>query len=207
VLALYDHPISSNALKVRFLLAELGLPYERRGVPMERPRPQWYVDINPLAGIPALDDDGFVLTESNAILRYLANREGRDDLYPAEPVQRAMIDAFLDRFSLTLRPALFRVEVDALGFTPQGGFRTRDPEPDKARVTEGEIAPTLRTFDAIVGDSGYALGRFTIADCAAAPALFRTTKTGIDLSQYPNLARWRDTVIARPAFAQAEPVE
>jgi len=207
VLALYDHPISSNALKVRFLLSELGLPYERHTVPMERPRPQWYLDVNPLAGIPTLDDDGFVLTESNSILRYLANREQRDDLYPAEAAQRGMVDASLDRFSLTLRPALFRVEVDALGFTPQGGFRTRDPEPEKARATEQEIAPTLRTFDAIVGDSGYALGRFTIADCAAAPALFRTTKTGMDLSPYPNLERWRNTITARPAFAAAEPVE
>ena len=47
VLALYDHPISGNAQKVRFLLAELGLEYERRAVPIERPRPQWYADINP----------------------------------------------------------------------------------------------------------------------------------------------------------------
>jgi len=207
VLALYDHPVSSNALKVRFLLAELELPYERRHVPIERPRPQWYVDVNPLAGIPALDDDGFVLTESNSILRYLANREGRGDLYPAEHAQRAMVDAFLDRFSLTLRPALFRVEADALGFTPEGGFRSREPDPAAARATEAEVAPILRTFDAVVGDTGFALGRFTIADCAAAPALFRTTKTGMDLAPYPNLLRWRGTLIGRPAFAAAEPVE
>jgi glutathione S-transferase len=206
VLALYDHPISSNALKVRFMLAELGLPYERRNVPIERPRPQWYVDVNPLAGIPTLDDDGFVLTESNSILRYLANREGRDDLYPTEHAQRGMVDAFLDRFSLTLRSALFRIEADALGFTPKGGFYTREPDPDAARATEAEIAPTLSTFDAIVGDTGYALGRFTIADFSAAPALFRTTRTGMDLSPYPNLERWRDTVISRPSFAASEPV-
>jgi glutathione S-transferase len=42
VLELYDHPVSSNALKVRFLLAELGLDYERIRVPIERPRPDWY---------------------------------------------------------------------------------------------------------------------------------------------------------------------
>jgi glutathione S-transferase len=207
VLALYDHPVSSNALKVRFLLAELELPYERRTVPIERPRPQWYVDINPLGGIPALDDDGFVLTESNSILRYLANREGRDDLYPAEPRERGRVDAFLDRFSLSLRPALFRVEADAMGFTPLGGLRTREPDPDAARATEREIAPTLRTFDAIVGNSGYVLGGFTIADCAAAPALFRTTVTGLDLAPYPNLLKWRDTLVSRPGFAAAEPVE
>src|SRR5207244_1519281 len=56
LLTLYDHPISSNALKVRFLLAELGLDYERRQVPIERPRPEWYAEVNPLIGIPSLQD-------------------------------------------------------------------------------------------------------------------------------------------------------
>ncbi len=51
---------------------------------MARPRPADYVAVNPFTGIPTLDDDGFVLTESNAILRYLAMREGRDDLYPSD---------------------------------------------------------------------------------------------------------------------------
>lgn len=42
MLTLYDHPDSSCALRVRFLLAELGLPYDRRQVPMVRPRPASY---------------------------------------------------------------------------------------------------------------------------------------------------------------------
>src|SRR6476659_5874966 len=58
---LYNNPASSNALKVRFLLAELGLAYDSREVPMPQPRPDWYLDRNPLGGIPALDDDGLVL--------------------------------------------------------------------------------------------------------------------------------------------------
>jgi glutathione S-transferase len=115
VLALYDHPISSNALKVRFLLAELGIEYERKLVPIERPRPEWYAAVNPLLGIPTLQDGDLILSESNAILRYLANRERRDDLYPADPAARARVDMMLDRFSLTLRPALFQVETGRTG--------------------------------------------------------------------------------------------
>src|SRR5262249_53069124 len=113
---LYDNPASSNALKVRFLLAELGLAYEREEVPIARPRPAAYVALNPFTGIPTLDDDGFVLTESNAILRYLAQREGRDDLYPSEPRAQARVNELLDRFAQTVRPAFFKHEAAALGF-------------------------------------------------------------------------------------------
>jgi glutathione S-transferase len=57
-----------------------------------------------------------------------------------------------------------------------------------------------------VSDNGTVLGRFTIADCAIAPVLYRTTHSGLDLSPYPNLLRLRETVTARPAFIAAGPV-
>ena len=198
---LFDNPTSSNALKVRFLLAEMGLEYERREVPLARPRPQWYLDVNALGGIPALQDGDLILSESNAILRYLANREGRIDLYPREPAARAAVDEFLDRFSMTLRPALYRVERHVLGF---GG---QPPDPAAARRAEKEIFDTLWLFNGLVEEEGYALGWFTLADVAAAPVLFRTTHTGLDLSPFPRLLRWRETVTSRPAFAWADPVQ
>jgi glutathione S-transferase len=200
---LYDNPVSTNALKVRFMLAELGLDYERREVPIERPRPEWYVEVNPLAGIPSLSDGDLVLSESNAILRYLANRQSRHDLYPAEPGARARIDMMLDRFALSIRPAFFQVERLALGFTPTAGFGSAPGDRDAARAAEREVAATVRLFDELVDPSGYWLGRFTIADIAAAPVLFRTTVTGMNLDPYPNLSRMRDTLLARPAFAAA----
>lgn len=206
MLALYDNPISSNALKVRFLLAELGLDYERRDVAISRPRPAGYVAVNPLAGIPTLVDGDLVLSESNAILRYLAARYGDDSLYPPDPVERAPVDELLDRYSLTLRPALFSVERLALGFDAAAGFDSRPRDPVAALEQMGRVAETLRVFDGLIDAGGYALGRFTIADCAAAPALYRTRNTGMRLDAYPNLERWRDTICGRPAFEAAQPV-
>ena len=81
-IVLYDNPVSSNAMKVRFLLAELDLDYERRHVPIGRPRPDWYLERYPFGTIPFMQDGEFELGESNAILRYLANREGRDRSLP-----------------------------------------------------------------------------------------------------------------------------
>lgn len=205
-LLLYDNPVSSNALKVRFMLAELGLAYERRTVPFDLPRPGWYLAVNPVGGIPALDDGGLVVTESNTILRYLATRERREDLYPSALQARAALDEFLDRWVFTFRPAFFRHESPALGFVAGKGMLGGDPRPEELAAVVEVITPTLRLLDAIVDPSGFALGRFTIADVAAAPILFRTTKTGLDLAPYPNVSHWRETLLAWPSFAAADPV-
>ncbi len=203
---LYDNPSSSNALKVRFLLAELGLDYERETIPFTRPRPAAFLAMNPLGGIPTLDDDGFVLSESNTMLRYLADREGRDDLYPREPRRRAQVDELLDRWVTGLRSALFRVEEPALGFTPGVGWDPSAADPDAARREAHAIAPQIEILEALLPDHGYALGAFTIADCSLAPALYRTTHTKMDLTPYPRMRRLRDDLIARPAFIAAGPV-
>jgi glutathione S-transferase len=203
-LVLWDHPESSNGLKVRFLLAELELDYSVEHVPMTRPRPQRYRDLNPVGGIPTLVDDGFVLAESQAILRYLATRERREDLYPADPRERARVDEFLDRFATGLRSALFRHEALALGWTLERGFDAADADPDAAAAIVAELDQPLALLEQVVGGpDAVALGRFTIADCALAPVLFRTTITGLPLDGYPKLAGLRATLLARPAWKRA----
>ncbi len=69
-----------------------------------------------------------------------------------------------------------------------------------------DIAPQIALLEQILSDGPYALGEFTIADCAIAPVLFRTTKTGLDLSAYPKISRLRDAHLARPAFTAAGPI-
>ncbi len=188
------------------MLAELELDYERRTVPFDLPRPDWYLAVNPVGGIPTLQDGEFALAESNAILRYLAGREGRRDLYPLEPRSRAPVDELLDRWSLTFRPAFFRYEAAALGYVPGKGMNGREPDTAELPGIAAAIEPVLNTLDALVDTSGWALGRFTLADVAAAPVLYRTVHSGLDLGPFPNVLRWRDTVTARPSFAAAGPV-
>ena len=195
---LYDNPRSSNALKVRFLLAELGVAYERREVPLSRPRPDWYLALNPVGGVPTLDDDGFVLAESNTILRYLAGRAGRADLYPADPADRARVDEFLDRWSATFRPSFYRVESHVFGFHGPVDL-------DAARATAEGIIGTLAVLEPLVaGDT--VLGTLTVADFAVAPVLFRSAALPIDLDAYPRLAQLRASLTSRPSFTAAGPV-
>jgi glutathione S-transferase len=207
-LVLYSNPVSSNALKVRFLLAELGLEYERRHVPIGRPRPDWYLDIYPFGTIPFLEDGELRLGESNAILRYLANREGRTDLYPAEPAQRARVDWALDAWSTQFRGAFFPAEQIGLmrGDWEHGASDPAEADQQELRRAIDAVRPKLDVMERFVADNGTVVGRFTIADCAFAPVLWRWRMLPLDFVPWPKVARLRDAVSARPAFARAEPL-
>ena len=210
-LVLYSHPVSSNALKARFLLAELGLDYEQRDVSLAFPRPAAYVALNPFGRIPTLVDGELVLAESNAILRYLASREGRegrDDLYPASPRERARVDWALDAWSTQVRPALFQLESVALFHRDRetGGGTTDEADPEAVRERVGPVEEALAKWESFVADNGTVLGRFTIADCAVAPVLWRALRLPVDFSPWPKTARLREAACARPAFQAAGPV-
>jgi glutathione S-transferase len=208
VLVLYDNPASSNALKVRFLLAELALDYERRHVPLQRPRPPWYIEEYPFGTIPFLRDGELELGESNAILRYLANRERRLDLYPEEPAARARVDWALDAWSTQFRSGFFAAERIGLmhGDMEQGGGRAEDA--DQAALGEAldQARPRLDVMEGFIADNGTVVGAFTIADCAFAPVLWRWYRLPLSFAPWPKVSLLRDTVSGRPAFQAAGPV-
>jgi len=207
-IVLYTNPASSNAMKVRFLLAELGLEYERTHVPLARPRPDWYVEIYPFGTIPFMRDGDLELGESNAMLRYLANRQGRIDLYPAEPVERARVDWALDAWSTQFRGTFFPAERIGLMQTPidEGGSRPEDA--DQAELAEAieAVKPKLDLMERFVAANGTVLGTFTIADCAFAPVLWRWYRLPLAFDPWPKVSLLRDTVTARPAFSAMEPL-
>jgi glutathione S-transferase len=207
-LLLYNHPASSNALKVRFLLAVLELEYETREVPLSRPRPQWYMDVNPFGRIPTLLDGDLVLPESNAILRYLANREQRDDLYPADATARAGVDYALDAWSTQVRPALAPLETAALFHRDirTGGGRWEDADPVAVEAARGPAEAMLDVFELAIADNGTVLGSFTIADCAVGPVLWRSLRLPLDFSRWPKADRLRASIAGHPAFQAAGPV-
>jgi len=208
VLVLYDNPVSSNALKARFLLEELGLSYERRHVPFAEPRPAEYLALNPFGRIPTLLDGDLVLPESNTILRYLAHRQERYDLYPLEPRERAPIDAALDAWSTQIRPGLQPLErVVLFQQDSEGGsgrWQDADQAEIQAKLPRAEAA--LDLLERFIADNGTVLGRLTIADFAAGPVVWRTKRLPLDLKRWPRSLRLRDAIEAHPAFQAAEPV-
>ncbi|MFA7667602.1 MAG: glutathione S-transferase, partial [Burkholderiaceae bacterium] len=95
---------SINVMKVLWTCDELALPFERidAGLQFGVIDTPEYAALNPDRKIPAIDDDGFRLAESNTIVRYLAAREGRTDLLPTDARQRARVEQWMDWASFSL---------------------------------------------------------------------------------------------------------
>jgi glutathione S-transferase len=207
-LVLYDNPASSNALKVRFVLAELGLDYERVNVPFASPRPEWFTRHHPFGRIPLLEDGEVRVGESNTILRYLAQICGRSDLYPEIPAARAAVDWALDTWSMHVRPVFSPLERAVIfNLDPERGggtLETADREALDAALPA--VAAPLDAFERFVADNGTVVGTFTIADCAVGPVLWRSRRLPLEFDRWPKLALLRETISANSSFMAAEPV-
>ena len=97
MLKLYDTPISGNCHKVRLMLSILGIEYEKIPVSLpdgEQKKPD-YMAIHPFGKVPAIDDDGVYMWDSQAILVYLATKYGNTDWYPDDPVERGQVHSWL----------------------------------------------------------------------------------------------------------------
>lgn len=106
MLKLWGRVNSVNVKKVLWMLDETGIPYDRSDAGLEHgvvDTPE-YRAMNPNGRVPTIEDDGFVLWESNSILRYLAVKHG-SALYPADPQARASADRWMDWQLSTLSPA------------------------------------------------------------------------------------------------------
>lgn len=185
-----------NSVKVLIALEELGLPYALKPVNVRKgeQKNEAFLALNPNGKVPVLVDDGFVLTESAAILVYLAEKTGK--LSPQEAIGRARVFEQLFFHASGLSPA----------FGNAGFFKRSSPEPQpiaEARfVTEAERI--LGLLDARLALQTFVTGEeFTIADIAHFGWMWRIQFPGLTLDGQPNLSRWYEAVAARPAVQQA----
>jgi glutathione S-transferase len=188
---LYDNPASGNCYKVRLLLAQLGLDYERRELDVvdRSNRKDVLGDLNPGLRVPTLVlDDGRPLGESGAILWYLADGT---ELVPADPYERAQVLQwmFFEQYSHEPYVAVPR-------FWLTKGIDV-DPETLAERQRVGYLA-----FDALEGyltGREYLVGgRYSIADVALYAYTHVAGEGGFDLAPYPAIRAWLDRVAAQP---------
>ncbi len=98
MLTIWGRKNSSNVKKVLWCLEELNVPYQQIdiGGKFGKLNDPTYLRMNPNAVIPCLQDGDFILWESNAIVRYIAAKFGKDCLYPADLQERASVEKWMD---------------------------------------------------------------------------------------------------------------
>ncbi|MDF3932880.1 glutathione S-transferase family protein [Pseudomonas citronellolis] len=198
-LALYGHPFSSYTQKVLIALYENALAFEFRCIGPDTPQhtADW-LRLWPLAKFPLLLDGEREVVESSIIIEYLQlTRGGPLPLLPAEPLA-ALEVRFLDRF--------FDLHVMTPVQHAVGGALSGDAlkAADALATAVGKLETAYAWLDGQLAGRPWAAGEaFSLADCAAAPALFYADWTQPIAPTYPTLRAYRARLLARPSFARA----
>lgn len=198
MLTLLGRSTSINVRKVQWLLAELGLAYQQEqwGAGTQPTDTPAFRALNPNGLVPVLRDGDFVLWESNAICRYLAARERRDDLLPAALQPRALVEQWMDWQATELNSA-WRYPFMAL-------VRKLPGYDDAGAIARGIVAwnrhmaildaQFARTGAFVAGDT------FTLADIAVGLATHRWFASPIERPDLPAVRRYYAALDQRPGF-------
>ncbi|BAU91905.1 glutathione S-transferase domain [Methylorubrum populi] len=195
-LKLWGRASSGNVQKALWALDELGLAYEHieaggaHGIVGDAA----YRAMNPNGLVPTLEEDGFVLWESNAILRYLAHAHGGPLALPEAPRARALIDQWLDWQATAFTPAMRDAFLQLVRVAPD----RQDPRMIEASRTNSERCAAL--LDRHLADRPFvADAAFSIADIAVGLAAHRWFQLPLEREERPNIRRWLETLAQRPA--------
>jgi len=200
---LYGFPPSPNTWKVRAVAAHLGIPLELEFIDLTKPRTPDYLAINPTGRTPTLVDGDFTLSESNAIMQYLASRTS-NSLWPEDARTRADIVRWqswqLAHWSAdACLPLIFQRLVKK--FLNLGA-------PDEAVVAKATecFNREARMLDAHLAKQPYLVGdAVTLADFGVAASLFYAKEGELPLASYPHIQDWFGRVSALPAWRDTAP--
>jgi glutathione S-transferase len=180
-------------LRVLWALEEMQMPYEIAGMdhPAHDLNKDTYRELSPFEQIPSIDDDGLKLSESAAILVYLARKSGR--LIPADRVGEAQVMRWCFAAMNSVEPPILALMV--LDWTRDGGC-------DKPRgFLVGWIHRVMTNLERwLAGREWVATDEFTIADILMAHVLSAGIKDESLLATHPVAMSYRDRCLARPAW-------
>jgi glutathione S-transferase len=188
----------TRAFRAIWMAKELGLDYEH--VPIETgpagARKPEYLAVNPNGRLPAIEDDDFVLWESQAITLYLAKKHSLGRLYPATLEGEAKAWQWSLWAANEVERAVNIWSLHAVRLPPE------DRDPQTLAQTLAILAPPFRVLDGALGGTPYLLGNdFTVADLNVAAVTSRAI--GMDLATTPRLADWLRRCHDRPAARAA----
>jgi glutathione S-transferase len=202
---LYHNPLSPNVRRVRLTAAVLGLTLDEQKLDFakgEHKKPE-YLALNPNGAVPTLVDGDFVLTESRAIMQYLAAKKPESGLLPRDEQARAEVS----RWQFW----------DAAHFSPQMGTLAFEKlikgmmglgEPDAGKVQDALV--NFRRFAAVLDkrleSRKYLVGNaLTVADLTVASSLMYAQATEAPLADFPHVKDWFEGIASLDAWKQSNP--
>ena len=189
---LFRHPLSGHAHRVELLLSLFGLPTELVFVDLAagaHKQPE-FLAINAFGQVPVIDDNGTLLSDSNAILVYLAQKYGNGDWLPSDPLGAAKVQRWLSVAAGLIASGPARARL----FTVFGA-------PYDAEETIANSHALLRVIEQELGNSDFLAGNQpTLADVAGYTYIAHAPEGNVSLADYPNVRAWLARIEALPGF-------
>ncbi len=189
---------SINVRKVLWACAELGIEYQREdwGAGFKSTHSPEFLALNPNALVPVIQDEDFVLWESNAIIRYLARAYRGESLYPAAPKIRAGIDQWIDWQAADLNLAWRYVFGALVRHNPA------HPDPDRIAASTAGWTGKMAILDRQLHATGaFVAGpAFTLADIPLGLSVNRWFATPFPRPDFPAVSAYYARLSQRPAF-------
>jgi glutathione S-transferase len=203
-ITLYDMKESPHARKVRLLAAELGIPLQKIECDPRKgeTRSPDYLGKNPNGRVPTIEEDGFYLWESPAILKYLAAKRPERELAGGDAKQAALIDQWLFWWTGGAEAAIdamfWEILIKPMVLNQPGN------DPGVLAHARARIGRFLPVLDRQLDGRDYIVGALSIADFGIGPRFDRAPELlDIDMAPYPHIAAWRERLRAKPYWAAA----
>jgi glutathione S-transferase len=199
MLTIWGRNNSINVQKVMWIVAELGLEYQRHDVGrqfggLDTPE---FLARNPNGLIPTIDDDGTIIWESNAVVRYLAAKYGAGSLWSEDAARRALADQWMDWLVTRIIPPMTPVFV--------GLIRTPPGARDSAAIDAAgqSLSAAWQVLNAHLATTRYVAGdELSMADIPLGCACYRYYTLDIAHPEMPYLQAWYALLKAREAYRE-----
>ncbi len=199
MLQVYGRKNSNQVIQLMWTVGELDLEYVRHNVggSFGGLDSDEYGNLNPNRLVPTIVDDGFVLWESYAIIRYLCRRYGFGSLWPEDPCQSGLADQWMEwtssRFMGTFFPAFWN-----LIRTPKD-----KQDPEKVSTAAKNTGALLQIIESQLEGKEFLIGdALTMGDIPLGSMMFKYFNLPIERPSLPNIERWYARLSERTAYCE-----
>lgn len=191
---IYSIAVCPFAQRTRIVLGLKGIPFDLTEIDITRPRPDWFLTLNPLGQVPVIRHAGRVLNESSVINEYLEDVFPDPRVFPADPYRRAQSRILIDHLNTAFVPAMYTVLMNQ--------------DPAKHAGLMDKALASWRWLDAFLTrhnpDGTWLWDEFGMADLSAAPFFMRWCLNDwfrawtLPADGFARIRRWRDACLAHP---------